>query len=123
MSGVIFGNAAVEGSERAGWFIGHFIQPSDHPRSSSTLEVKWGIHQAGEGRSQWAINAKATTLSILINGCFCLHFPEQEVLLSQPGDYALWLPGVPHWWVAESATTIVTVRWPSIAEDSVGISP
>ena len=104
-----------------GWFIGHFVTPTDDPRSLSTLEVKWAVHKAGESRLQWAMNAEATTLSILINGRFRLQFPEQEVILSLEGDYVLWLPGVPHCWSAEFDSTVLTVRWPSIPGDSVSM--
>lgn len=120
-SEVVFGNAAVEGENRWGWVIGHFITPSDDPRSTPNLEVKWGVHQAGEGRKEWALNREATTLSILISGRFVLQFPNQECVLSQPGDYVLWCPGVPHCWLAEEASTIVTVRWPSLSGDSVAM--
>ena len=120
-SKVVFGNSQEEGANRRGWFIGHFITPADDPRSTSDLEVKWGVHKAGEGRSEWATNAQATTLSILISGRFRIQFPEQEVVLSRQGDYALWCPGVPHTWVAEEDSTILTVRWPSLSGDSVGI--
>ncbi|WP_016867723.1 MULTISPECIES: hypothetical protein [Fischerella] len=34
---VIFGNAAIEGANRWGWFIGHFITPSHDPRSTEAL--------------------------------------------------------------------------------------
>jgi hypothetical protein len=115
---VVFGNASVEGANRWGWFLGHFITPTDDPRSTPLLEVKWGVHKAGDGRNQWATNVEATTLSILINGRFRLQFPEQEFVLSREGDYVLWCPGVPHYWSAEEDSTIVTVRWPSKPEDS-----
>lgn len=119
---VIFGNAGTEGASRGGWFAGHFITPENDPRSTSALEVKWGIHQAGECRTQWAVNAEATTLSILVKGRFRLQFPDREILLANEGDYALWLPGVPHYWYAEQDSTIVTVRWPSKSGDSSGIT-
>jgi hypothetical protein len=115
---VVFGNASVEGANRWGWFLGHFITSTDDPRSTPLLEVKWGIHKAGDGRTQWATNVEATTLSILINGRFRLQFPEQEFVLSREGDYVLWCPGVPHYWSAEEDSTVVTVRWPSKPEDS-----
>lgn len=118
---VVFGNASVEGANRGGWFMGYFIDLPNDPRSTSTLEVKWGSHTAGDSRTQWAVNSEATTLSILINGRFRLHFPDKEVLLSKTGDYVLWSPGVAHWWVAESDSTILTVRWPSKSGDSVGL--
>ena len=39
-----------------------------------------------------------------------------ELLLEQPGDYALWAPGVAHRWTIEQDDTVVmTVRWPSRA--------
>jgi uncharacterized RmlC-like cupin family protein len=120
-SKIVFGNAQKEGTKRWGWFIGHFITPDNDPRSTSDLEVKWGIHQAGDARREWATNAEATTLSILISGQFRVQFPESEIVLSAQGDYVLWCPGVPHIWVAESDSTILTVRWPSKVGDSVGI--
>lgn len=119
---VVFGNASVEGSSRWGWFLGHFITPTDDPRSTPIVEVKWGVHKAGDERTQWATNAEATTLSILIKGRFRLQFPEQEILLSREGDYAIWSPGVPHCWCAEIDSTVVSVRWPSKPGDSKGIS-
>ncbi len=118
---VVKGNAVVEGENRWGWFVGHFVNPTDDPRKLSTLEVKWTVHKAGEERLQWAMNAEATTISILINGRFRLQFPEQEVLLSREGDYVLWLPSVPHCWSAESDSTVLTIRWPSVAGDSLNV--
>lgn len=118
-SGVIVGNACIEGGDRRGWFLGHFVEPASDPRATTAVEVKWGIHAAGEGRSQWSVNAEATTLSILLQGRFHLQFPDRECLLTQVGDYAFWLPGVPHSWQAEEASTVLTVRWPSQAGDSL----
>ena len=118
---VVFGNASVESLSRSGWFLGHFVDPTDDPRSTPILEVKWGVHKAGDGRSEWAVNAEATTLSILIQGRFRLQFPEHEFLLSREGDYVLWLPGVSHSWSAEVDSTVLTVRWPSKPEDSIEV--
>lgn len=120
-SQVIFGNAIVEGASRGGWLMGHFITPVDDPRSTEALEVKWAVHKAGDSRKEWAVNNEATTLSILIKGQFRLTFEDREILLSHEGDYVLWCPGVGHTWVAESDCTILTVRWPSLSGDSVGI--
>lgn len=119
---VIFGNAQADGKSRWGWFMGHFITPADDLRSNPTLELKWGTHPAGESRRDWAINAEATTLSILISGKFRLQFPDREMLLANQGDYALWCPGVPHCWIAEEDSTILTVRWPSLPGDSKAVS-
>ncbi len=117
---VVFGNAS-EGASRGGWFMGHFFTPPDDPHSTRTVELKWAVHAAGDCRREWAMNVEATTVSILIQGRFCLQFPEQKVLLSCGGDYALWPPGVPHCWSAESDSTILTIRWPSTAGDSIVI--
>jgi mannose-6-phosphate isomerase-like protein (cupin superfamily) len=119
MTKVVFGNAAIEGANRWGWFIGHFITPNEDPRSTETLEVKWAVHKAGDSRTQWAVNNQAATVSILINGQFRLQFEDREIVLTREGDYVLWCAGVPHSWLAESDCTILTVRWPSKSGDSV----
>ncbi|MBW4604649.1 MAG: signal peptidase I [Calothrix sp. FI2-JRJ7] len=116
---VIFGNAKQEGASRGGWFVGHFINPPDDARYSEEVEVKWAVHFEGDNRSEWAVNNEATTLSILINGRFRLEFEDRKIVLSCEGDYVLWRPGVSHTWEAESDCTILTVRWPSKAGDSV----
>lgn len=114
----VFGNAQVEGVLRRGWFIGHFMQSADL-RSTDLVEVKWGSHTAGEQRSQWSFNEEATTVSILIKGCFRLEFPDQTYTLRQEGDYVIWAPGTPHTWVAEADSTVLTVRYPSKSNDSM----
>ena len=122
---VIFGNAQMEGAERRGWFIGHFIEAADL-RGTDAIEVKWAMHTAGEKRlstgdmqAQWSLNEVATTLSILIRGRFRLIFPDQEHILAQEGDYVFWAPGVPHTWLAEEDSVVLTVRYPSRSGDSV----
>ena len=77
-SQVVFGNAGAEGASRGGWFAGHFMTPEDDPRSTSVLEVKWGTHPAGDCRTQWAVNAAATTLSILVKGGFACNFQSKK---------------------------------------------
>lgn len=111
LSNVTTGNAYSDGEERRGWFVGSFITPSNSARSTSALEVKWGVHVAGDRRPQWAEPAETTTLSILISGRFCLQFPDGEIVLASQGDYALWLPGVAHCWRAEADSVVLTVRW------------
>jgi quercetin dioxygenase-like cupin family protein len=114
-SNVITGNAAMDSIQRRGWFVGAFITPTDDPRSTSAVEVKWGVHVAGDRRSQWAEPSDSATLSILVSGCFWLQFPDREVRLATQGDYVLWLPEVAHSWWAEADSVILTVRW--IAQD------
>jgi uncharacterized cupin superfamily protein len=119
---LVFGNAKEEGGKRGGWFLGHFITPEDDPRSTEELEVKWGIHQAGDSRTQWAVNNQAATLSILIHGEFRLQFEDREIILSREGDYVLWSAGVAHTWIAQTDCTILTVRYPSMPGDSIAVS-
>src|SRR3954447_17429458 len=93
-SDVHFGNAGVEGDAHRGWFVGHFIPEAERLRHEDGVEVKWGVHPAGEERPSWVVNAVATTLSLLVRGRFRLYFPTTEYLLQQEGDYVLWSPGV-----------------------------
>jgi quercetin dioxygenase-like cupin family protein len=121
-SKVVFGNAYADGANRSGWFVGHFITPTDNPRSTPALEVKWTVHKPGDMREEWAMNAEATTLCILVKGRFRLEFPNEVIILSSEGDYVLWSPGVPHCWSAESESTVLTVRWPSLEGDSIAVT-
>ena len=115
---VITGNAADDGAAYRGWLVGHFAGEPGSPARSEAVEVKWGVHPAGERRATAAVNATATTLSILVRGRFRLRFPERDIVLAQEGDYALWPPGIAHEWLAEEASVVVTVRWPSVPGDS-----
>jgi hypothetical protein len=118
---VHFGNAVDDGVPRRGWLVGHFLL-TDDPRASADVAVKWGIHPAGEQRAAWAVNRRATTLSLLIEGRFRIRFADRAYLLTRPGDYVIWLPGVAHHWHAEAASVVLTVRWPS-ADDSEDVPP
>lgn len=110
------GNAARDAEAFRGWFIGHFVPPELGLRSTRDIEVKWGTHALGETRAGgWGANDAATSLSVLISGCIHLFFEDgREARLAQPGDYALWAPGVQHRWEIEQDNTVVlTIRWPS----------
>ena len=119
---VVVGNAGDDGAgTRRGWILGHFIG-SDDPRHTVAVEVKWGVHPAGESRRGMAAGTEATTMSILVSGVFRLVFADREVSLVRPGDYVLFPPGVPHSWAADADSVVVTVRWPSKPGDSVETS-
>lgn len=118
---IITGNAADDSSAYRGWFLGHFFAPMDDPRSTPAVELKWSTYTAGEARSGWALNRTATTISILVQGQFRVQFCDRSVLLSTSGEYVLWLPNVAHCWLAEANSTVLTVRFPSIASDSVEV--
>lgn len=110
---VYVGNAGVDGATNAGWLLGHFMPPGD-VRHSTDVEVKWGVHPAGEARSRWATGERRTALLVLVSGRFRVELPDRTVVLGEPGDYVLWGRGVDHSWYAERESVVLTVRWPSV---------
>ena len=115
MLSVQTGNASTDAAPFRGWFIGHFVPPELGLRHTTDVEVKWGIHPLGETRADWGSSATATSMSLLVRGAIRLYFADgQETLLEQPGDYAVWAPGVAHRWrIEDDETVVMTVRWPS----------
>lgn len=107
-----FGNASVDGAERRGWFVGQFME-TDDVRKSKDLEVKWGVHIAGDRREAWFENEERTTVVMLISGRFRIDLSVGTALLTEPGDYATWGPGIGHSWRAEEDSVVVTIRWPA----------
>lgn len=107
------GNAAEDGRENRGWVLGHFIDPAEGVRSSREVEVKWGIHPAGEKRAAWTAEDQRTILVLLVSGSFRIDLTEGSILLERQGDYAVWGPGIDHTWEAITDSVVVTVRWPS----------
>jgi hypothetical protein len=97
--------------------IGHFVEGVEAGlRRQTAVEVKWATHAAGETRPAWARGETTTTITLLISGRFLVQFsddPGEDVMLTRPGDYALWGPGVDHRWTALEDSVVVTVRWPS----------
>lgn len=110
---VYVGNAAVDGATDAGWLLGHF-KPLGDVRHSTEVEVKWGVHPAGEARSAWATGELRTALLVLISGAFRIELRDRTVVLREPGDYVVWGRGVDHSWYAERDSVVLTVRWPSV---------
>jgi hypothetical protein len=114
------GNAG-EASPHRGWLVGHFIDDTDDLRKSKDVEVKWGIHQAGDERAEWSSGRHDRTLLILISGRWRLELAPvgqrdtaTTVLLDKAGDYVLWDKGTDHRWRAEDNSVMLTVRWPSL---------
>jgi hypothetical protein len=89
------GNAAMDGAPRRGWVVGHFRDPDDI-RLSKDVEIKWGVHPAGEERAAWQGDEKRTTIILLVNGRFRINLSVGSHLLTNQGDYAMWGPGVGH---------------------------
>ncbi|GAB3480265.1 signal peptidase I [Nocardiopsis coralliicola] len=114
---IYVGSAGADGALDRGWLLGHF-RPAGDARHSADVEIKWGVHPAGEERAEWAVGEQRTALLILISGRFRLRFRtaagERDVLLADQGDYAVWGRGTDHSWIAEADSTVLTVRWPSI---------
>lgn len=115
---VLASNANADGASHRGWFIGHFLENMCGLRSTSAVEVKWGMYSAGEERSTWGFSEHATTLCVLFKGSVQIIFPQEEHLLSEEGDYILWSAGILHQWKVLEDTSILTIRWPSIPEAS-----
>jgi mannose-6-phosphate isomerase-like protein (cupin superfamily) len=112
--GVYVGRAGEDGLGNQGWLLGHFMPPGQLLHSD-TVEVKWGIHAAGERRAEWALGEVRTALLVLIRGAFDIELRDRTVVLREPGDYVVWGPGEDHSWRAGSTETVVlTVRWPSL---------
>lgn len=110
---IYVGNAHLDGATDRGWLLGHF-KPEGDARHSTDVEIKWGVHPRGEKRAEWATDESRTALLVLISGRFRVEFPDQDVTLSQQGDYVVWGRGVDHSWTAEEDSVLMTVRWPSI---------
>ncbi|AGL18654.1 hypothetical protein [Actinoplanes sp. N902-109] len=112
--GVYVGRAGTDGAANQGWLLGHFMPPGNLLHSTD-VEVKWGVHPAGERRAAWATRETRTALLVLIRGSFDIELRDRTVLLREPGDYVVWGPGHDHSWQArEEQTVVLTVRWPSL---------
>jgi hypothetical protein len=108
------GNARTDGRNRRGWLIGHFLGEEDGIRLSKDVEIKWGIHLAGEQRKSWQDAENRTTVIVLIEGYFRINLSVDSFVLREQGDYAMWGPGIGHSWQAEEDSIVLTIRWPSI---------
>jgi glyoxylate utilization-related uncharacterized protein len=109
------GNAVEDGRERRGWIVGHFIDPAKGVRSTKDVEIKWGIHPAGDKRAEWTADDQRTTLVFYVSGKFRIDLTEGSFTLEREGDYLVWGPGIDHSWEALTDSVVVTIRWPSSA--------
>jgi quercetin dioxygenase-like cupin family protein len=107
------GNAADDGRNTRGWLLGHFLDSSAGVRSTKDVEIKWGIHPAGEKRPDWTSDDQRTTLVLLVEGNFVVNLTAGRAGLTRQGDYAVWGPGIDHSWEAKEDSVVITVRWPS----------
>ncbi len=109
---VYVGSATADAAANRGWLLGHFM-PADDVRHSSEVEIKWGVHAAGDQRADWVTGEIRTTLIVLVSGRFRVDFPDRSVVLGEQGDYVVF-DAVDHSWYAEEESVIVGVRWPSV---------
>jgi glyoxylate utilization-related uncharacterized protein len=107
------GNANDDGAKNRGWLLGHFMDPSEGVRSTKDVEVKWGVHPAGDKRAEWTSDDQRTTLLLLVEGNFRIELTEGSVTMRRQGDYVMWGPGIDHSWEAIADSVVITVRWPS----------
>lgn len=119
---VLVGNAAADVAPYRGWLVGHFVRGEDGQlRQSKDVEIAWRVHRAGEARHEWVTGETRTTIVVMVSGRHRISFAgasTDEVILSKPGDYVMWGPGVDHRWYAETDVVFVCVRWPSLAPTS-----
>lgn len=110
------GNAVSDGEDLRGWLVGHFLEDAEDVRASDAVEIKWGVHPAGQGRDAWQTGEQRTTIVLLVKGRFRLDLSTGSVVLKEEGDYAIWGPGIDHSWSAEEDSVVITIRWPSRPE-------
>jgi hypothetical protein len=109
------GNAVEDGIATHGWILGHFVEPIGDVRHSENVEVKWGIHPAGDKRAGWTEGDHRTTLVLHVSGRFRVDLTSGSFTLEHQGDYLAWGPDIDHSWEAITDAVVVTVRWPSAA--------
>jgi hypothetical protein len=80
------GNAVADGEDNRGWLLGHFLEGSNGVRASDAVEVKWGIHPAGDRRDSWQTDEQRTTVLLLVQGRFRLELSAGTFVLERKGD-------------------------------------
>lgn len=112
-AGVSFGNAAADGIATRSWFVGPFL-PKATGRMFDGVEMKWSTHARGDKRAGPSASG-AFSMAILVAGTHRIELPHTNttLLMRQPGDFAIWAPGIMHSWTAIEESTVLTVRWPA----------
>ena len=124
------GNAAKDSEEFRHWLVGDIeswkssrSNPVDLPRmglrNTKDLEIRWGVHSAGEVRpGGWAPSSGKRAISILLRGRFVISFRDThdhesagEVCLSELGDYVVSNEALEHHWRSVDESLVLTVRW------------
>ena len=63
----------------SGLALGHFVEDPGDLRHSEAVEVKWGVHAAGDERTEWSPGVHDRTVLILIEGRWRLELAEGEL--------------------------------------------
>jgi len=116
MSEIEVGNANAKGEGKRGWFMGHFV--GGLISKNNDVEVKFSHHEAGDNSGDQLKRTDSHTLTMLVAGRFACEVGGIEFILEKEGDYVGWGLGVEHSWRALEPSTMLTVRWPSIPEQS-----
>jgi hypothetical protein len=113
-----FGSAPVDQVRDTGWFVGQFVPAELGLRHQTDVELKWGLHPAGEKRPRPWANGNGTTISVLIYGVLHVTFHVDEtpqiVKMQKQGDYVIFAPNVLHSWDAITEALVLSVRFPSV---------
>jgi hypothetical protein len=116
------GNAILDSVSGTGWFIGQFVPLTNGLRHQTNVELKWGIHKRGERRPGGFTARVTTTISILIEGALLTTLrigdTSHDIMMKRPGDYLIFGPSVSHQWEALADSIVLSVRCPSIPQDS-----
>ena len=102
------GNAS---DSNRGWFIGPYCADENPLLAGAGIQVKWGVHTAGDARDTWDNGVEEWSLCLLVNGSLTLTFADGCETLESPGDFVMWQPRTPHTWRANHDSTVITVRW------------
>jgi hypothetical protein len=95
--------------------MGHFVDPASggSVRATDALEIKWGIHPAGQERPEWTADKRRSTLVLLVSGKFRVDLTVGSVTMDRQGDYIVWGPGIDHSWQAEQVLATSLYEHPS----------
>jgi hypothetical protein len=124
------GNATEDSDEFRHWLVGDietWTSSRSNPvdlarvglRNTQDLEIKWGVHTAGELRQGgWVGSQGKRAISILLRGRFVVSFRDtrnheikRDVCLSESGDYVMWDEPLEHDWRSVDDSLVLTVRW------------
>lgn len=109
-------------------FLRHLGHPAG-PEAAANLAVKWFVHDPADPPEWGQAKPLSTgrTLSLLAGpGAFELCFRRGEdevvVVLEEPGDFALWGPGLAHSWRVLAPSVVLTVRWELVEPPPLSVS-